>query len=55
MSVFLIVLSAVGEEHLQTIWRVCFGIGMLLPTTVFYFRIRMLSTRLFREGAIKRK
>lgn len=55
VSVFLVVLSAVGEEHLQTIWRVCFGIGMLLPMTVFYLRIRMLSTRLFRNGAIKRK
>lgn len=54
VSVFLIVLSAVGEEHLQIVWRVCFGIGMLLPMTVFYFRMRMLSTRLFRNGAIKR-
>ncbi|KAI0076810.1 MFS Git1p-like glycerophosphoinositol permease [Panus rudis PR-1116 ss-1] len=54
VSVFLIVLSAAGEEHLETVWRVCFGIGILLPITVFYFRMRMLSSELYRKGAIKR-
>ena len=47
MSVFLIVLSAAGENHLSTVWRVCFGIGVLLPLTVFYFRMRMLTTQLY--------
>ncbi|KAL0951054.1 hypothetical protein HGRIS_007793 [Hohenbuehelia grisea] len=55
VSVFLIVLSAAGENHLQTVWRVCFGIGILLPLTVFYFRMRMLSSKLYRNGAIKRQ
>ncbi|KAL0579105.1 Plasma membrane permease, mediates uptake of glycerophosphoinositol and glycerophosphocholine [Marasmius crinis-equi] len=55
VSVFLIVLSAAGEAHLQTVWRVCFGIGIALPLTVFYFRLRMLSSMLYRKGAIKRK
>ncbi|CDO78229.1 hypothetical protein BN946_scf184726.g4 [Trametes cinnabarina] len=57
VSVFLIVISAAGEDHLSTVWRVCFGIGVLLPLTVFYFRMRMLTTQLeirFRKGAIKR-
>ncbi|KAI0698340.1 major facilitator superfamily domain-containing protein [Cytidiella melzeri] len=51
---FLIVLSAAGENHLATVWRVCFGIGIVLPLTVFYFRMRMLSSKLYRKGAIKR-
>ena len=55
VAVFLIVLSAAGEDHLPTVWRVCFGIGVLLPLTVFYFRVRMLTTRLYRDGAIKRE
>ncbi|KDQ63656.1 hypothetical protein JAAARDRAFT_386367 [Jaapia argillacea MUCL 33604] len=55
VSVFLIVLSAAGENHLPTVWRVCFGVGILLPLTVFYFRMRMLSTKLYRKGAIKRR
>ena len=46
MCIFLIVLSAAGENHLETVWRVCFGIGILLPLTVFYFRMRMLSPKL---------
>ena len=46
VSVFLIVLSAAGENHLNTVWRVCFGIGIILPLTVFYFRMRMLTTQL---------
>lgn len=55
VSVFLIVLSAADENHLQTVWRVCFGIGIILPLTVFYFRLRMLSSILYRKGAIKRR
>jgi hypothetical protein len=53
VSVFLIILSAAGEDHLPTVWRTAFGIGVLLPLTVFYFRLRMLTTQLFRKGAIK--
>ena len=55
VSVFLIVLKAAGENHLSTVWRVCFGIGCLLPLTVFYFRIKMLNSKLYRRGAIKRR
>ncbi|KNZ73414.1 putative metabolite transport protein GIT1 [Termitomyces sp. J132] len=55
VSVFLIVLSAAGTDHLQTVWRVCFGVGIVLPLTVFYFRLRMVHSKLYREGAIKRR
>lgn len=55
IATFLIVLSAAGENHLLTVWRVCFGIGILLPVTVFFFRMRMLSSKLFKKGAIKRE
>jgi hypothetical protein len=54
VAIFLIVLSAAGEDHLNTVWRVCFGIGILLPLTVLGFRLRMLSSKLYRKGAIKR-
>ncbi|KAH7931102.1 MFS general substrate transporter [Leucogyrophana mollusca] len=53
--VFLIVISAAGENHLETVWRVCFGFGILLPLTVFFFRLRMMSSKLYRKGAIKRR
>ncbi len=55
VSIFLIVLSAATSNHLSTIWRVTFGIGCLLPLAVFYFRIKMLNSNLYRRGAIKRR
>ncbi|KAH7911938.1 major facilitator superfamily domain-containing protein [Hygrophoropsis aurantiaca] len=55
VMVFLIVVSAAGSNHLETVWRICFGFGILLPTTVFFFRLRMLSSKLYRKGAIKRR
>jgi hypothetical protein len=54
VSVFLIVVFIAGENHLETVWRVCFGIGILLPLSVFVFRLRMLSSTLYQKGAIKR-
>ncbi|KAH9932180.1 major facilitator superfamily domain-containing protein [Fomitopsis serialis] len=34
---------------------VCFGIGIILPLTVFYFRMRMVTSKLYRESAIRRR
>jgi MFS family permease len=55
LIVFLIVLSAAGEQNLSTIWRVCMGIGCVWPLTVFYFRLKMLNSKLYRRGAIKKR
>jgi len=55
ISIFLIVLSAAGSNHLSIVWRVCFGIGILLPLSVFYFRLKMLNSKLYRRGAIKHR
>ncbi|OBT89443.1 hypothetical protein VE02_02025 [Pseudogymnoascus sp. 03VT05] len=55
VSVFLIVLSACRNSHLGTVWRVCFGIGCVPPLTVFYFRLKMLNSKLYRRGAIKKR
>ncbi|CAI7586049.1 unnamed protein product, partial [Penicillium glandicola] len=54
VSIFLIVLSACHQSHYSTVWRVCFGIGCIWPLSVFYFRIRMLNSALYRRGAIKK-
>jgi len=34
---------------------VCFAIGVLFPLTVFYFRMKMLNSKLYRRGAIKKR
>ena len=53
--IFLIVFTAAGANHLGTVWRVCFGIGIIMPLAIFYFRIKMLNSKLYRRGAIKRR
>lgn len=54
VSLFLIVFEACGEAHYSTVWRICFGLGCFLPLSVFYFRLKMLNSVLYRRGAIKR-
>ncbi|PCH44783.1 MFS Git1p-like glycerophosphoinositol permease [Wolfiporia cocos MD-104 SS10] len=54
-SVFLIVLSALGQGRLGAVWSVCFGVGMVFPLAVFAFRMRMLSSKLYSDSAIKRR
>lgn len=46
VMIFLVVLSAAGETHLHIIWRVCFGIGIIFPVVVFFFRMRMVTSEL---------
>ena len=55
VMVFLVVLRICTRAHLSTVWRVCFGIGCVLPLTVFYFRLKMLNSKLYRRGAIKKR
>ncbi|CAG8074122.1 unnamed protein product [Penicillium nalgiovense] len=55
VSIFLIVLMACQQSHYSTVWRVCFGIGCVWPLSVFYFRMRMLNSVLYRRGAIKKR
>ncbi|KAI9739888.1 MAG: Plasma membrane permease, mediates uptake of glycerophosphoinositol and glycerophosphocholine [Claussenomyces sp. TS43310] len=54
VSTFLIVLTACSDQHYSTVWRVCFAIGCIWPLSVFYFRIKMLNSKLYRRGAIKK-
>ncbi|KPI46020.1 putative metabolite transport protein GIT1 [Cyphellophora attinorum] len=54
-SIFLIVLSAAGSTHPSTIWRVCFGIGIIFPVSIFYWRVKMLNSALYRRGAIRKQ
>lgn len=57
ITVFLIVNAAAGNKtsHLHYVWRICFAIGILFPIAVFYFRLKMVTSRLFREGAIQKR
>lgn len=53
--VALIVLAAYGERISSGVWRVSFGLGFVLPVTLFFFRIRMINSTQYRKHAIKQR
>lgn len=52
---YLIVFEAAGglQANLSTVWRTVFGISCVPPLAVFYFRLKMLNSQLYRKGAIQ--
>lgn len=53
--VALIVLAAYSDRTSVGVWRICFGLGIVLPLTLFFFRIQMIESTQFRKHAIKKK
>jgi len=53
--VALIVLAAYNENVSEGVWRVCFGLGFVLPLGLFFFRIRIINSTQYRKHAIKGK
>ena len=53
--VALIVLAAYNQHISSGVWRVCFGLGFVLPVTLFFFRLRMIDSTQYRKHAMKRK
>ncbi|KAK1008768.1 hypothetical protein LTS01_002041 [Friedmanniomyces endolithicus] len=51
--VALIILAAYHEQTSDGVWRVCFGLGFVLPVTLFFFRIRMIESSQYRKHAMK--
>ncbi|KAH8424034.1 uncharacterized protein LDX57_001789 [Aspergillus melleus] len=51
--VALIVLTCYQQEVTGGVWRVCFGIGFVLPLVICFFRIRMINSTQYRKHAIK--
>ncbi|KAJ9603270.1 hypothetical protein H2200_012048 [Cladophialophora chaetospira] len=52
--VALIVLECYHEKVSSGVWRVCFGLGFVVPVALFFFRIRMVESTQYRKHAIKR-
>ncbi|ORY77581.1 major facilitator superfamily domain-containing protein [Leucosporidium creatinivorum] len=54
---YLIVFQAAGglNANLSTVWRTVFGISVIPPLAVFFFRLRMLNSQLYRKSAIQHK
>ncbi|KAK8865745.1 hypothetical protein IAR55_000892 [Kwoniella newhampshirensis] len=63
ISLFLLVINAAGykgtKSHedlhkLEYTWRIIMGIGVFIPLSVFYFRLKMMNSKLYRRNAIRR-
>lgn len=63
ISLFLLIINGshyhggtTGSDRykLQYTWRVLFGIGIIIPLSVFYFRLKMMNPKLYRRNAIRR-
>lgn len=53
--VALIVLAAYNERVSSGVWRVSFGLGLVLPVLLFFFRMRIINSTQYRKHAIKRR
>ncbi|BGP42721.1 Plasma membrane permease, mediates uptake of glycerophosphoinositol and glycerophosphocholine [Rhodotorula kratochvilovae] len=53
---YLIVFEAAGglDANYSTVWRTVFGISIVPPLVVLLFRMRMVNSKLYRQGAIQR-
>ncbi|RDW67025.1 hypothetical protein BP5796_09774 [Coleophoma crateriformis] len=53
--VSVIVIAAYNGKASDGIWRICFGIGAVLPISIFFFRMRLLDSTQYRKHAIQHK
>ncbi|KAI8063464.1 putative metabolite transport protein [Gongronella butleri] len=51
----VILLAICGEGGLEVVWRLSLGLGLILPVTVFYFRLKMLNSNAYAKEALTKK
>ncbi|KAJ2957114.1 hypothetical protein NQZ79_g7128 [Umbelopsis isabellina] len=51
----IILLAIFGEEHLEPVWRLSLGLGIIPPLSVLYFRLRMSDPTRYRKSHMKRR
>jgi Sugar phosphate permease len=52
--VALIVIAAYKGQPSDGIWRICFGIGIVLPLTIFPFRLRLTDSKQYEKHALRK-
>ncbi|CAH2352635.1 glycerophosphoinositol transporter 1 [[Candida] railenensis] len=53
LIIFLIV-HQITKNHYAATWRTMFAIGVFWPLSVFYFRMKMATSKLYKDNAIRR-
>jgi MFS family permease len=51
----VVLLKIFGTNDLEPVWRISFGLAIVPILSVFYFRIRMLNSKLYRKEAMKKR
>jgi hypothetical protein len=51
--VVLIVLAAYSYNLNEGLWRVCFGLGLVIPVALLFFRLRMVNSTQYHKHAMK--
>ncbi|KXG47971.1 Major facilitator superfamily domain, general substrate transporter [Penicillium griseofulvum] len=51
--VALIVLACYSQQNSEGVWRITFGLGIVLPLSICFFRVRMVNSTQYRKHAIK--
>jgi hypothetical protein len=49
----MVVLAAYGQELNNGVWRVSFGIGLVIPVALLFFRLRMLDSEQYAKHAMR--
>ena len=52
--VIMIVMVAYHQQFSSGVWRVSFGLGIVLPLFVFYFRLKMLNSTQYKKHAMQK-
>ncbi|KAJ5716702.1 hypothetical protein N7493_008613 [Penicillium malachiteum] len=51
--VAVIVLLCYHKRESEGVWRICFGLGFVLPLVICFFRVRMINSTQYRKHSIK--
>jgi MFS family permease len=54
LIIFLIVIQ-ITKTNLDALWRTMFAIGAFWPLSIFYFRMKMATSELYKKNAIKQR
>lgn len=52
--VVLIVLAAYSYNLNEGLWRVCFGLGVVIPIALLFFRLRIVNSTQYHKHAMKK-
>ncbi|CAK9439720.1 uncharacterized protein LODBEIA_P38200 [Lodderomyces beijingensis] len=53
-SIVFLIVNKITKSHLNALWRTMFALGCFWPLIIFYFRIKMTDSVLFKKSAVRR-